>query len=105
MCRLLLVALVWFLAGCGRQDLIQRAEADFRVRNPHSRIVKAYLGEGDANHAYVHIRYIHTSASPPPAEPGIMEMEMGYKKTENGWTLFDEAGSRYMRPPGTTSKQ
>jgi hypothetical protein len=96
--HILTLALFCLLAACGRQDVINKAKADFQARNPQWKIVKAYLGEGDADHAYVHVRYVHTPATAFPPRPLLLEMEMGYRRTGDEWVLFHEAGSRYIKP-------
>jgi hypothetical protein len=95
---LLVLASLCLLSACGRQDVINKAKADFKARNPQWQIVKASLGESDADHVYVHVRYVHTPAAAFPPQPSIFEMEMGYRKTNNDWVLFHEAGSRYVGP-------
>jgi len=95
---LLILALFCGLTACGRQDVINKARRDFQARNPEWKIVKAYVREGDADHSYVHVRYVHTPVTAFPKQASVLEMEMGYQRTGNEWVLFHEAGSRYIGP-------
>lgn len=95
---LLMLALLCLFTACGRQEVIDKAKADFVARHPQWKIVKAYLGDGDADHAYVHVRYVHTPAAAFPPQASVLEMTMGYRRTSNEWVLFHEAGSRYIGP-------
>lgn len=91
--RFLILALVCLFSACGRQDVLKQAKADFKSRNPQWEIVSAYLGEGDAEHSYVHIRFAHTPAAVFSQQPSIFEMQLGYRKTSDRWELFHESGT------------
>jgi hypothetical protein len=87
--RWLILILVLTLAACSRSGVVAQAEADFRRRNPGVEITKVYLGEGDADHAYVYVRYKHAPVAYPPRET-IAELEMGYQRDGETWKLFSE---------------
>jgi hypothetical protein len=91
-----IITLTLSLSGCGRHEIIDRAKADFASRHPEWIISKAYVGEGDSDHVYVHVQYIHTPAAAYPRRPVIMEMVLGYQRMTNGWLLFHEQGSKYI---------
>jgi hypothetical protein len=84
----LLISLL-ILTACSRSVLVTQAEAEFRRRNPGVEVVKVYLGEGDADHAYVYVRYKHTPVAFPRHET-MRELEMGYRRDGDTWTLFQE---------------
>jgi len=87
--RWLLLIPLFMLTACSRSALLTQAEAEFRRRNPGIEVVKVYSGEGDADHAYVYVRYKHTPVAFPRHET-IRELEMGYQRNGDVWTLFHE---------------
>lgn len=91
-----IITLALSLSGCGGQKIIDRAKADFASRHPEWKISNAYVGEGDSDHVYVHVHYIHTPVTGYPKRPVIMETVLGYQRMTNGWNLFHEAGSKYL---------
>jgi hypothetical protein len=95
---LLTLALLCLVTGCERQDVVNKAKADFQARNPHWKIVKAYSARGDAKHATVNVRYVHNPATAFPPQPSILEVQLGYERTGDEWVLVSEAGSRYIGP-------
>jgi hypothetical protein len=91
-------AIAFLFTGCGMQEVVDKAKADFAARHPEWKISKAYIGEGDDDHAYVHVQYVSTPAAVFPKQPVIMEMVLGYQRATNGWQLFHEQGSKYIGP-------
>jgi len=98
MLRLLTLALLGLLTSCGRPEIVNKATADFLARYPSWKFVKAYMGESDAEHARVHIRYEDTPASVFPSQRSIFEFDMGYRRADGKWVLAEERGSRYIGP-------
>jgi hypothetical protein len=78
-----------FILAARSRSLVTQAEADFQRLNPGVKIVKVYQGEGDADHAYVYVCYKYTPVAHPPRET-VRELEMGYQRTGEAWTLFHE---------------
>jgi hypothetical protein len=96
--RLGALAALISLSGCGKPEVVKKAEGEFASRNPNWKISRAFVGEGDPSTCDVHIHYIHTPAAVFPAQPIVSEMVMTYQRASNGWQLIQESGSKYIGP-------
>ncbi len=84
--RWLLVAVLFASCaafGCGRIDA-DSAKREFEAAHPSREVVEVFVGEGDGDAAYVHIRYRE------PGEPHVREAVWGYLRDPRaeGWRVF-----------------
>ena len=80
------------LCGCGDSSkVVTQAKLDFAERNPFAQIITAYVGEGDSDHAYVHVKYRFDSPSAVGGNSSTRDVVMGYRLENKAWTLFHES--------------
>ena len=79
------------LAGCAGPDLDDVAQT-FRSEHPTAAVTTLGVGEGDDQHAYVHIRFRATDGV------GVCEVVWGYCRTGSRWTRFSESDPEMVEP-------
>jgi len=83
-----LIALVLFLAGCGMVADRQAAE-EFKKAYPKATIYEQFVGEGDADDAYMHFRYTEEG------RPEKLEQVWLYQRQkDNSWKVTRKDGPK-----------
>ena len=89
--RKLLIVLVLFGAACG-DGVESVARTDLLEEFPGAQVQSAVVGEGDSDHAYVHLCFR------PAADSQLRGEVWLYQKQDGRWQQAIPAGPIFLRP-------
>jgi hypothetical protein len=86
--RLGMLALALTLSACG-QALDEQALREFKSAHPDATVQEQFVGEGDADDAYMHFRYTTATASGP-----LEQMWLYQWQNDKTWRVVRKEGPK-----------